>query len=1661
MMNDQQGMPDSRESDKLHGGTSELPVDVDALSVAQAEKLLEELQRRRRSRSIPAEPVSGPQRGDSAPAGSAHEQDFPPPASAGSSSASAGSEMPHRGGEALSAGSGVESGGWDRPMMEALPDMVFRMNRQGQVVNFVSTRALERSCPRERFIDRMPEEFLSSRSAQRVRSAVARTLESGAGQTVKLELAFDGFHRQCEGRLVLAGPEEVVLIVQDTEVPPSQASPPRMQQVLQENVCEGCMVVDDRHRVVGYNRRLVSLLELSEEILSDRPDVRVVLRLWAERSGLGERRTERLLSDIDRRQPFTMDLDDLAGGRVLEMRHSPLPGGGFARTVTDVTERRRQEKLLEETRTRIDQMLEACSNILYRYNVRRQQYDYISSSVEEIVGTPLDDVRRMPWNELSQAIHPEDRPELEAILDRARRGPVDDPQPITLEYRRKVADGSWRWFRDRFCLDYGDQGELLHITGEACDITDRKQTRDELGRHKQFVQALFDASPQPMFSKDASGRYRGCNRALEEFLGLEAEQILGKTSFDLFPDRQAEVLFHYDQVLMTKPGLQQFETQLVTAGGMKRDVLISRATYADAGGRVAGMVGVISDITQQEDGEHALLMREDQYRQMFELNRAVKLLVDSETGVIVDANPAAADFYGYKVRELKQMSISDINILPREQVVEEMIRAQSEQRPYFEFRHRLATGEIRDVEVFSGPVQVGDQTLLYSIITDVTERNGAEEELRQSQEMYQTLFETMPVGISILDERGMIVEANQESERILGLSAAQQKGRRHESEDWKYIRPDGTRMAPEEYPSVRALREDRRVEHCQMGFVRTDGRVSWLEMTAAPIPLPGYGVAVAYRDITGRRIAERALSEREEQYRQIFESVNDCLLVYDQDHCIVEANPAACETYGYSRDELLQCRAGDLIQPEYLQDFENFGRQLQTQGYFYSESVNVRKDGSPFDVDIRGTYFNYLGKPHLLAIVRDITKRKQAERALRESEERFRRAFEDAAIGMALVGTDGVFIDANAALCEMLGYGKDDLRAVSFQDITHPEDRRIGRETLPKMLSGQQQRVSHEKRYLHKNGQVVWTQETSSVIWDVYNRPLYLVSQIQNITDRKQAEAALRKSEERYRIVSELASDYAYAMVVGPGETLRTEWMTDAFKRITGYDPRELDELGWEHHVHPDDLADFQRHVSAVLNNRHDAAEYRIFTKDGRVIWLADSAQPVWDDAHQRVVRLFGAAKDVTEQRLAEKALRQARDELEVRVQERTRDLTAANSNLQAEIAERKRAEDALRDSERKFRTLAETVTTGVLILDGSSVSYANRAAERIIGHDRDELYAMDLFQVVHEPMRDALRRRCDQALQEEPQPWRGEVRLVTRDGQNRWIDWSLASIHYEGKRGSLVSLHDITERKQAENELREAHLQLLNAREQERRSLASELHDSFAQDLVVLQLMLQRGMTSPLGAGGNRGEWLGQAGKMCSRLIRDIRHICHGLYPPQLETLGLRQALVSLGEYYEAGDLHVDIRWNCGPDDLRFTPEVEIVLFRIAQEAVSNAMRHGEARNCSVDVGREGAMVLMTIEDDGIGFDTGSNKKSGLGLQTMNDRAGAIGGYCEVQSSPGHTVIRAFLPWRESQAPVVPADAEPASPSGSPEEQTEEATDSSAAPEPDAPDDNLYPPQF
>jgi diguanylate cyclase (GGDEF)-like protein/PAS domain S-box-containing protein len=270
-----------------------------------------------------------------------------------------------------------------------------------------------------------------------------------------------------------------------------------------------------------------------------------------------------------------------------------------------------------------------------------------------------------------------------------------------------------------------------------------------------------------------------------------------------------------------------------------------------------------------------------------------------------------------------------------------------------------------------------------------TKQKPTETALQESREKYRILFQTFPIGIAITDETGKITEANPASEKILGISIEEHTQRRSDAKQWQIIRPDGTLMPVEEYASVRALKENRIIKNIEQGIVKTGQETTWMSVTASPIILANYGVAIAYIDITERKQIEESFRHSEERYRQLFNSGYDAIFV----HSFTEnktptqfttVNDIACQMLGYSRNELLQLSPLDISASEKITEILTIMDKLIAKKHLLFEIDLLTKDKQEIIVEINANFFDLNGQPTVLSIVRDIRERKQAEAALQQ-----------------------------------------------------------------------------------------------------------------------------------------------------------------------------------------------------------------------------------------------------------------------------------------------------------------------------------------------------------------------------------------------------------------------------------------------------------------------------------------------------------------------------------------------------------------------------------------------------------------------------------------------------------------------------------------------------
>lgn len=258
----------------------------------------------------------------------------------------------------------------------------------------------------------------------------------------------------------------------------------------------------------------------------------------------------------------------------------------------------------------------------------------------------------------------------------------------------------------------------------------------------------------------------------------------------------------------------------------------------------------------------------------------------------------------------------------------------------------------------------------------------------------------------------------------------------------------------------------------------------------------------------------RRIREREELARSILDSANEAFISMDENGRIVEWSSQAERDFGWSRAEVIGSSLAETILPD--EDLEHYQpglqRMLDGDSRILGRRLEVtaaRRNGIRFPVELNFSGVRTSDGHRFNAFVHDISERRRSEEALHQANQRFRSAFDDAAIGMAIVSPEGRFLRVNRALVELLGYSEDELVGMGFGDITHPEDRDQGLRALEEMVEGLRDRFQTEERYFHADGQVIWTDLSTTIVRDSESRPLYLLSQIQDISVRKETEARL------------------------------------------------------------------------------------------------------------------------------------------------------------------------------------------------------------------------------------------------------------------------------------------------------------------------------------------------------------------------------------------------------------------------------------------------------------------------------------------------------------------------------------------------------------------------
>ena len=365
------------------------------------------------------------------------------------------------------------------------------------------------------------------------------------------------------------------------------------------------------------------------------------------------------------------------------------------------------------------------------------------------------------------------------IVNADTREPIADPVQRALASGRVVGldnhtvlrshDGNEYQIADSAAPIRNRQGEIVGVVLVFSDVSEHYRLEQSLHDSEERYRLAFLTSPDAItITASDTGRYIDINDGFVAMFGWDRNEIIGRTSLEIGIWPKAEHRQPFIDALLRDGLCRDFETELLTRNGRVLHVLVSSTVIPlDVG---PCLLAITRDITERKRSELALAESETRFRRLFEKNAFVMLIVEPESGAIVDANQAAVDFYGYPRGVLLKMSVNEINTMPTAEITEQRGRAQRGECQVFDFTHRLANGEIRNVEAHVTPIESGGRTVLFSIINDITSRRNAETELQQYRHHLEELVAARTTDLDVAN-RSLIQAKNAAEAASLAKSA--------------------------------------------------------------------------------------------------------------------------------------------------------------------------------------------------------------------------------------------------------------------------------------------------------------------------------------------------------------------------------------------------------------------------------------------------------------------------------------------------------------------------------------------------------------------------------------------------------------------------------------------------------------------------------------------------------------------------------------------------------------------------------------------------------------------------------------------------------------------------------------------------------------------------
>ncbi len=1064
-------------------------------------------------------------------------------------------------------------------------------------------------------------------------------------------------------------------------------------------------------------------------------------------------------------------------GRHFRIRAFSPKKGWFATVFSDITKRKRLEEESVAVRKELEEQNAVFTGILsstdadifsldreIRYTSYNQAH---AATMKALYGTEI-----APGTCILDHITLEkDQKTIRAMAERALGGEAGTEEVYAGD------NALSRQYRDLYFNPIRNTaGDITGVAVISRNATERKRAEKALRLSEERYRRLTENSQDIIFRLVLPDhRFEYINPACLTLTGYEPAEFY--TSPHLLQDIIHPV-FHErlekQWAMMPKGDVpQEYEYSIIHRDGRIRWFHQRNTVVRDSKGKVTALEGIVTDITARKNAEISLREIEERYRIISENTADVIWLLNLATMRFSYVSPSVFHLLGYTAEEILEMSFVDFLTPASREYVEKAIPAAIEAIRGSSGAERIQNhiveqvrkdGTIITVEIVATLLNESepDRIEILGVSRDISERKRAQEALRESEEKFRSLVETTSDLVWEVDAQGIYTYVSPKVRDLLGYEPAELVGKT----PFSVMPPDEAERLTREFEllAVSPSPVDSLVNRC----LHKNGTVVVMETSAVPLFARDgsfAGFRGIDRDVTERIRIGDALKESEERYRSFVERANEAIFVI-QDGLIPFCNRKGMDLIGREADYLATHSFLDLIHPDDRNAaVERHVRRLKGEDFDPLAELRVMNaNGTLHWLEINAVQISWNGKPATLNFATEITERKKAYEALRESETSYHGLFNTVKEAIFIEDADGRFLNVNDGAVAMYGYPRE-----FFIGKTPAVLSAEGRNDLDALTVRLQQAFEGEPQTFEFWGKrstgEVFPKEVRLYKGSYFGKDI-LIAVATDITERKQAEAAIRESEHHYHLLADNVSDVIWTA----GREMQVTYISPSITALTGHTPEEFMRLRPEDSLTPDSLALLHQSREEVLGHiaaghfdacRPQSLELEYIRKDGSTVW-AEVVISLIRGSSGEPQGVIGVTRDITD---------------------------------------RKQTDEALKNSEEYLQTIINSVQTGLVIIDPEThtIIDVNPAAERLAGVPREKMIGA----VCHRFICPAEVGSCpvtDLGMSVD----NSERTLITPDGP-RSILKTVVQANFSGERYLLESFIDITDRKQAEEKLVES----------------------------------------------------------------------------------------------------------------------------------------------------------------------------------------------------------------------------------------------------------------